>query len=106
MLESQPLPDDIDHEAEQQDTLWQHYCAVARQLDVGEVIAAVCQDIAGEPGETPLSTFIDTQLALPQYDPWHPLVTPTECERLGRWLAGLVCAQIHRHVGVAMSRED
>jgi hypothetical protein len=99
-------PSDIDHEAEQDERLWQRYCTAAKQLDVGEVLTAVGAEIAGETAETPLSDFIHTQLVMPQYDPFHPLVSPTACERLGRWLAGLVCEHIHRAVGVAMGRED
>jgi hypothetical protein len=101
-----PLPDDIDHQAEADDRLWQHYCRVAKTVDVGELLAAVCAQLRGEPGPTPLSTLVEDWLALPQWDWQHPLVTPATCERLGRYVAG-VCAQVvERAIAVALSRED
>jgi hypothetical protein len=54
-----PEPSDIDHDAEAEETLWQHYCAVAKTLDVGELITAVCEQIRGEPGDTALSDLIE-----------------------------------------------
>jgi hypothetical protein len=101
-----PEPSAIDHQAEADERLWQHYCAVAKRLDVGELLAAVCEQLRGEPGPTPLSTLVEEWLAWPQFDWAHPLVTPATCERLGRYVAGVAALVVERAIATALSRED
>jgi hypothetical protein len=100
-----PHPPDVDHAAEREEKLWQHYCAVAQRLDVGELITAVCHELRGEPGHTPLSALIEEWLAWPQFDWQHPLIRPSTCESLGRWLAGLVAEVLQRAIETALARE-
>jgi hypothetical protein len=106
MSSQMPLPDDIDHDAEQREGVWQHYCAVAKTLDVGELIAAVCEQLRGEPGNTPLSDLIAAWLQMPQFDWQRPLITPLQADAVGRYVAGVVSVVIAQAIAQALARED
>jgi hypothetical protein len=99
-----PHPPDTDAQAEADERLWQHYCAVAQQLDVGEVITAICDQLRGESGDTPLSDLIETWVQMPQWDWQHPLIRPSTCESLGRYLAGLAAQVIEQAITQALQR--
>jgi hypothetical protein len=99
-----PQPPDTDHAAEADERLWQHYCAVAQRLDVGALIAAVCDQVRGESAETPLAQLLEEWRAWPQFDWQHPLVRPSTCEALGRWLAGLAAQVIEQAITQALQR--
>jgi hypothetical protein len=101
-----PHPPDIDAQAEADERLWQHYCAVAQRLDVGALITAVCEQLRGEPGETPLSALLEDWKALPQWDWQHPLITPMQAERVGRYVAGVAAAVVEQAIAQALARED
>jgi hypothetical protein len=102
MSSPMPLPDDIDHEAEE--TLWQHYCAVAKTLDVGELVTTVCEQIRGEPGDTALSDLLEEWLQMPQWDWQHPLITPMQAERVGRFVTGVCARVVERAIAQALAR--
>jgi hypothetical protein len=97
-------PSDIDHEAERDERLWAHYCRVAKGLDAGDLIAAVCDQLRGEPGDTPLSDLIETWLQMPQWDWQHPLVAPSTCERVGRYVAGVAATVVEQAIAAALAR--
>jgi hypothetical protein len=77
---------------------------VAQRLDVGALIAAVCDQLRGESGETPLAQLLEEWRAWPQFDWQHPLVRPSTCEALGRWLAGLAAQVIEQAITQALQR--
>jgi hypothetical protein len=97
---------DIDTQAEADERVWQHYCAVAQRLDVGELITAVCEQLQGESGDTPLSHLVETWLAWPQWDWQHPLLSPSMCESLGRYVAGTAALVVEQAIEMALARED
>jgi hypothetical protein len=99
-----PHPPDLDQDAEQQERLWQHYCTVAKRLDVGELITAVCTQLRGESGDTPLSDLLETWVQMPQWDWQHPLVAPSTCESLGRYVAGVAAAVVEQAIAQALQR--
>jgi hypothetical protein len=101
-----PLPDDIDHEAEAEERFWQHYCAIAKRLDAGELLASICESIRQEPGPTPLATLVEDWLALPQWDFEQPLITPMQAESVGRYVAGVGAQVIAQAIAMALARED
>jgi hypothetical protein len=101
-----PEPSDLDRQAEADERLWQHYCAVAKRLDAGELISAVCDQLAGESGDTPLATLIEDWLACPQWDWQHPLITPMQAESVGRYVAGVAAAVVAQAIAQALARED
>jgi hypothetical protein len=106
MSSTMPLPDDIDHQAEADERLWQHYCAVAQRLDVGELITAVCDQLRGESGDTPLAQLLEEWRAWPQFDWQHPLITPMQAESVGRYVAGLAAQVVAQAITQALARED
>jgi hypothetical protein len=101
-----PEPSAINHQAEADERLWQHYCRVAKTVDVGELLAGVCAQLRGEPGDTPLSALVDDWLAWPQFDWQHPLLTPQQAESVGRYVAGVVALVVAQAIGRALARED
>jgi hypothetical protein len=101
-----PQPPDIDAQAEAEERLWQHYCTVAKQLDVGELVAAVCEQLRGESSDTPLSALIDDWRQLPQWDWQHPLITPMQAESVGRYVAGVAALVVERAIAIALAGED
>jgi hypothetical protein len=107
-MSSLPIPDpsDIDQQAEADERLWADYCAVAQRLDVGELIATVCAQLQGESGNTPLSALLEEWRAWPQFDWAHPLVRPSTCEALGRYVAGVAAQVVEHAIAQALARED
>jgi hypothetical protein len=101
-----PEPSDLDQQAEADERLWQHYCAVAKRLDAGELIAVVCDQIRGEAGDTPLATLVEDWLAYPQWDWQRPLLTPMQAESVGRYVAGVAAGVIAQAMEAALARED
>jgi hypothetical protein len=99
-------PDEIDHAAEADERAWARYCAVAKTLDAGDVLATLCEQLRGEPGPTPLAALIDDWLAEPQWDWQHPLITPMQAESVGRYVAGVVAEVLARAIAVALAREE
>jgi hypothetical protein len=101
-----PTPPDIDAQAEADERLWEHYCTTVKRLDVGELIAAICEQIRSESGDTPLAQLIEDWRRWPQFDWQRPLITPMQAESVGRWLAG-IAAQVMAHaIAQALARED
>lgn len=101
-----PFPEDVDHAAEQQEGIWQHYCAVAKRLDVGELVHAVCEAIRGEPADTALSALLEEWLAWPQFDWQHPLIRPSQAEAVGRYVAGVAALVVEQAIEAALAGED
>jgi len=99
-------PSDIDQQAEADECLWQHYCAVAKRLDAGELIAAVCEKIRGESADTPLATLLEEWLLMPQWDWQHPFITPMQAESVGRYVAGVAAGVVEQAIAQALARED
>jgi len=99
-----PQPPDHDQQAEADERLWQHYCTVAKRLDVGALIAAVCDQVHDESGDTPLAQLLEEWLAWPQFDWQHPLVAPSVCERLGRYVAGVAAQVVEQAIAQALQR--
>jgi hypothetical protein len=79
---------------------------VAKTRDAGEVIQKVCEAIAGEVGEAPLSHLVEGWLAEPEWDGTHPQVTPQLCESLGRCVAGVAASVIEQAIARAMAYVD
>jgi len=79
---------------------------VAKTLDVGELVTAVCEQLRGEPGDTALSDLIEEWLHTPQWDWQHPLITPMQAERVGRFVAGVRAQVVERAIAQALARED
>jgi hypothetical protein len=96
-------PSDIDHQAEADERAWARYCAAAKTLDVGELHNAVCEALRGEPGDTPL---LDEWLSFPQWDWDHPLITPMQAERVGRYVAGVAAEVVGRAIAQAFARAE
>jgi hypothetical protein len=101
-----PEPSDLDYQAEADERVWQDYCRLAKGLDVGEIITAVCEQIRGEPGDTALSALVEDWLLVPQWDWQRPLITPLQAERVGRYVAGVVSVVIAQAIATALARED
>jgi hypothetical protein len=55
---------------------------------------------------SPLTHLLSRVLEDPMtaHDPTHIQVTPMECERLGRWLAGLAQVILERHLMAVMAQ--
>jgi hypothetical protein len=79
---------------------------VAKGLDVGELLAAVCEQLRGESSDTPLSALLEDWLQLPQWDWQHPLITPMQAESVGRYVAGVVAQVVAQAIATALARED
>jgi hypothetical protein len=99
-------PSDIDEEGERYERLWVHYCQIARSLDAGELMAAVCDRMRGESGDTPLAALIEEWLTWPQFDWAHPLVPPSRCEALGKYIAGVAAQVVEQAIERALARAD
>lgn len=102
----QPQPPDTDAQAEADERLWQHYCAVAKRLDVGELLIAISDQLRGESGDTPLAALLEEWLAWPQFDWAHPLITPMQAESVGRYVTGVVAEVLQQAIATALARED
>jgi hypothetical protein len=99
-----PQPPDVDHAAEREEKIWEHYCRIARSLDVGELITAICNQLRGESGDTPLSALLEDWLQLPQWDWQHPLITPMQAESVGRYVAGVAAEVVAQAITQALAR--
>jgi hypothetical protein len=97
--------DDEENEDTADERLWQHYCTMAKGLDVDELIADTLHQARDEV-ESPLRTLLEDWIQTPQFDWQRPLVAPSTCESLGRWLAGLAAESFHQSVGAAMAEGD
>jgi hypothetical protein len=75
-------------------------------LNTSDIIRDVAILVEDADLSSPLAQLVSRVLEdeLTAYDPVHMQVTPMECERLGRWLAGLAQAVLERHLATAMAR--
>jgi hypothetical protein len=79
---------------------------IATTLDTGELIEAVCAQIAGEPGETPVSELIEAWKSWPEPDFSRPALTPSHCCSLGRYVAGVVADIMATRLEQALARQE
>ena len=90
--------DDAD-EADEDDA-YQTQLAQAQRLDFNDIVARVCERLAGQDG-TPMHHLLEAWVSSPPPDLDRILVAPHQCEALGRWLA----IQLARGFKAAMALE-
>jgi hypothetical protein len=69
-----------------EDDTYQAQLAQAQRVDVNDVVARVCERLAGQDG-TPMHHLLEAWVSSPPPDLHRILVAPHQCEALGRWLA-------------------
>jgi hypothetical protein len=75
-----------DEDETDEDDAYQTQLAQAQRLDLNDIVARVCERLAGK-NDTPMHHLLEAWVSSPPPDLDRILVAPHQCEALGRWLA-------------------
>jgi hypothetical protein len=100
-----PQLSDIDTQAEADEIEYQRLLDVASKLDLGDVLAVIGEEIAGENRDTALSDLLEDWTRNPEPDWDRPSVSVTTRELIGRHVVKLAAKIMGRHLDRAMARQ-
>jgi hypothetical protein len=95
---------DVDTDAEAEDLQWQTYCAVAKKLDIADLICTIAEEIAGDTDDHVLAHLIEAWLDDPEPDWSRPVFAPWQAEAVGKYVALIAAKAIDRALLRAMAR--
>jgi hypothetical protein len=97
---------DLDAQADTDASQFAHEREVASRLEVGELITEICQEVAGDSGDSSLFYLVD---GLCQAVPWdwdRPQIAHHVMEDLGKYVARRACMVVERALTHALQGED